>query len=83
MRDEGIGIEAADITLIQDRFGRAQAGRLHAEGAGLGLSIVGSIVAAHAGRLDIDSTPGVGSRFTMVLPLATEQEESDEHDPDN
>jgi two-component system OmpR family sensor kinase len=83
VRDEGIGIEPADITLIQDRFGRAQAGRLHAEGAGLGLSIVGSIVAAHAGRLDIDSTPGVGSRFTMVLPLATEQEESDEHDPDH
>lgn len=83
VRDEGIGIEPGDIELIQSRCGRSLAGRVHADGVGLGLSIVGSIIRAHSGRLDIESTPGVGSRFTMVLPLAPELEESNEHDLDH
>lgn len=82
-RDEGIGIESDDLDLIQNRFGRSQAGRLNADGVGLGLSIVGSIVRAHSGRLEIESTPGVGSVFTMVLPLDPENEESHEHDLDH
>lgn len=69
VRDEGIGIAPEDIELIQTRFGRTNAGRTHAEGVGLGLSIVGSIMKAHQGRLQIASRQGVGSTFALVLPL--------------
>ncbi|GAA4894180.1 HAMP domain-containing sensor histidine kinase [Tessaracoccus lubricantis] len=69
VRDEGIGIEPDQLALVRERFGRTKAGAAHAQGAGLGLSIVESIMAAHGGRLDIESTVGEGSTFTLVLPL--------------
>ncbi|MBB1482943.1 HAMP domain-containing histidine kinase [Tessaracoccus sp. MC1865] len=69
VRDEGIGIEPDQLDVVRQRFGRSRVGAAHAQGAGLGLSIVESIMAAHGGRLDIESTVGVGSRFTLVLPL--------------
>ena len=81
--DEGIGIAAEDMDLIRSRFGRSSAGKAFNDGAGLGLAIVGSIVASHDGRLDIESTPGAGSKFTMVLPLTPQQEDGAEHDIDH
>ncbi|MDO4792156.1 MAG: HAMP domain-containing sensor histidine kinase [Buchananella hordeovulneris] len=70
VRDHGIGISAAEIAQITQRFSRGHQAHLHAHGSGLGLSIVESIVRAHAGELQITSTPGQGSTFTMVLPVA-------------
>lgn len=68
--DTGIGISPADQRQLFDRFFRAQEVRDQAtQGLGLGLSIVRTIVDAHRGRIDIDSRPGRGSRFTVSLPL--------------
>lgn len=75
VRDQGIGIAPEEIDTIRERFGRA-AGVARIDGAGLGLSIVETIVSAHGGRLDIESELGVGSTFTIVLPLTPTGEDA-------
>lgn len=67
--DQGIGIAPEELEVVRARFGRAAGVRGRVEGSGLGLSIVDSIAEAHGGRLTIDSTPGAGSTFTMILPM--------------
>jgi signal transduction histidine kinase len=67
--DRGIGIAPADQARIFGRFERAVSGR-HYTGLGLGLWIVRQIVAAHGGRIGVESTPGEGSTFTVELPLS-------------
>jgi signal transduction histidine kinase len=67
VRDTGVGIDAAERERIFDRFSRGRAGR-RSEGAGLGLAIVRSIALAHGGRVDLDSEPGRGATFTLILP---------------
>lgn len=74
VRDQGIGIAADQLDHVRERFGRGREASSHAQGAGLGLSIVESILVAHGGRLDIQSTEGIGSTFTMVVPLAPANE---------
>ncbi|MGX7672668.1 sensor histidine kinase [Plantactinospora sp. DSM 117369] len=69
VRDTGIGIEPEDRERIFARFARAaHAPRRHAEGSGLGLAIVAAIAEAHRGTVAVDSVPGAGSTFTLVLP---------------
>lgn len=68
VRDQGQGIAAEDQERIFRRFGRTDTSK---PGSGLGLPIVDAIARAHDGRVDLDSAPGVGSRFTVVLPLGT------------
>lgn len=67
--DNGIGIPALDIPYIFDKFYRATNASTELTGTGLGLSIVKSIVENHQGRVWVDSSPGKGSTFTVVLPL--------------
>ncbi|MBE9041356.1 HAMP domain-containing protein [Oscillatoriales cyanobacterium LEGE 11467] len=69
--DTGEGISEDDRTRIFERFARAARGRRRSEGAGLGLSIVRAIALAHGGRVELQSQLGVGSTFTLVLPLET------------
>jgi signal transduction histidine kinase len=69
VRDTGVGIDPADRQRIFERFGRAGPGRQRAEGAGLGLAIVSAIASAHRGTVTVDSTPGAGSTFTLVIPV--------------
>ena len=70
VRDEGIGVAPADREVIFERFGRGSAGaRRDDEGAGLGLPIVAAIAEAHHGRIELDSAPGQGAAFTLVLPV--------------
>ena len=68
--DRGMGIAPDELALVRSRFGRAGRVRGKVEGSGLGLAIVDSITRAHGGHLDIDSEPGVGSTFTIVVPLS-------------
>src|SRR5690606_40645496 len=70
VRDEGVGIAPDEQPRIFERFAQATTpGRAHPEGAGLGLAIVAAIAAGHGGRVLVASTPGVGSTFTLDLPL--------------
>ena len=70
VHDEGIGIHPDEVDRVRERFSRGRAAAATAGGAGLGLSIVESIVTGHDGNLLIDSQPGAGSTFTIVLPVA-------------
>ena len=68
--DTGIGIAPEHLPYVFDRFYRVDSSRsLETEGTGLGLAICQSIAEAHAGRLEIVSTPEIGTRLTMVIPL--------------
>ncbi len=69
--DTGIGIPPEALPRLFERFFRVDKTRSREQGgAGLGLSIVKSICAAHQGRVEASSTPGQGSRFRVELPLA-------------
>jgi signal transduction histidine kinase len=65
--DRGDGIEPAEQQLIFEKFGRLR-GSAAKPGTGLGLYIARAIAEAHEGTLDVDSTPGEGSTFTLTLP---------------
>ncbi len=70
VRDFGIGIAASEQKKIFEKFYRVGSGLVHdVKGSGLGLSIVQHVVKAHCGRVEIESTPGQGSTFTIVLPI--------------
>lgn len=67
--DHGAGIPMSDRERIFAPFSRgANVGAI--AGVGLGLSVSRRIVVAHGGTIDVDSTPGAGSTFTVELPLA-------------
>ena len=71
VRDTGVGVNPEDAERIFEPFVRLDGARTTDNGgAGLGLSIVHSIVVAHDGRLSVQTAPGIGSTFTMRLPLA-------------
>ena len=67
--DTGPGIAAADRETIFDRFRQLDAGTTKGHrGHGLGLSICWSLAELLDGTLDVDSRPGEGSRFVLILP---------------
>jgi heavy metal sensor kinase len=70
VEDSGVGIPAENLPHIFDRFYRVRNPETNVvPGLGLGLSFVAWIVEVHGGRIDVASTPGEGSRFTVHLPL--------------
>ncbi len=72
--DTGEGIASEDLPHIFERFYRADKARVRkGGGAGIGLAIVRWIVEAHGGSVNVRSTVGEGSTFTLWLPLAASQ----------
>jgi len=70
VQDKGIGIAEAEIPHIFERFYTVDKARSRKSGgAGLGLSIVKTIVEKHRGTVSVSSQPGFGSTFTICLPL--------------
>jgi len=73
--DNGIGMSRREARRAFERFFQADSHLARrAEGCGLGLSIVKFIVDAHGGTIDVESTPGEGSTFTVRVPIARETE---------
>jgi two-component system phosphate regulon sensor histidine kinase PhoR len=71
IQDTGLGIAEKDLPRIFERFFRADRARdRQDEGTGLGLSIVKHLAAAQHGRIEVSSSLGRGSQFTVTLPLA-------------
>jgi signal transduction histidine kinase len=68
--DTGAGIEAEELAHIWERLYRGDRSR-SSKGLGLGLSLVRALVEAHGGTVEVESTPGRGSRFTIRLPRRT------------
>ena len=72
VEDTGIGLSPEEQEKIFERFYRSAEAHSGGEGgAGLGLCIARSIVEAHGGRIEVKSTPGSGSTFTVLLPLSS------------
>jgi signal transduction histidine kinase len=71
VRDTGAGISPAQLPRIFEKFFQAdnQQAATQRAGSGLGLAISRQIVEAHNGIIEVESTPGVGTTFTIVLPL--------------
>ena len=68
VQDSGIGIAAEHLPHIFERFYRADSSR-SSEGIGLGLAIVRDIVRLHQGEISVQSEPGKGTTFTVMLPV--------------
>ena len=70
--DTGVGISAEHLPHIFERFYQVERARSHRAGsAGLGLAIVKQVAEAHGGQVRVRSEPGVGTTFTVALPIAT------------
>ena len=73
VRDTGIGISEKDQRKVFNRFWRADAARERTSGGlGIGLAMVKEVADQHHGRVTLESEPGVGSTFTIRVPLASD-----------
>ncbi len=82
VRDDGEGIPATAVPRLTERFYRVDVKRSRERGGtGLGLAIVKHIVSRHQGRLAIESKPGEGSTFTVLLPGIPEENAAENPGP--
>jgi two-component system phosphate regulon sensor histidine kinase PhoR len=69
VEDDGVGIPAEQLPRIFEKYVRIpHPDTATARGLGLGLSLVKALAEAHGGRVEVDSLPGKGSRFRLLLP---------------
>ena len=74
--DSGVGMTADERSHIFDRFYRAHGASAVAPGTGLGLSIVKSLVELHEGKIEVESQPGEGTTFRVLIPAAVSAQAS-------
>lgn len=72
VKDRGVGIKAAELPYIFERFYRADSSRARsgASGYGLGLAIAKDIIQDHQGKIIAESSPGAGTTFIVTLPVS-------------
>ena len=75
VKDTGVGIPAQDIDRIKEKFYKANKA---VRGSGIGLAVADEIIKQHGGLLFIESTEGVGTTVTIVLPLDENAEKAEE-----
>jgi signal transduction histidine kinase len=68
--DSGPGVPEEEHERIFERFAYGAGGRRHPKSTGLGLAIVSAIARAHGGHVELDSTPGEGATFAVVVPAS-------------
>jgi len=66
--DDGTGLAGSDARRVFERFYRAGSAQRAAAGSGLGLAIASSAAEANGGRLELDTRPGDGCTFRLLLP---------------
>jgi two-component system phosphate regulon sensor histidine kinase PhoR len=71
VRDTGVGIPEESLNKLFQRFYRVPGTENVVRGTGLGLNIAKALVEAHGGKVEVTSTIGVGTTFTITLPLAS------------
>ena len=71
--DTGVGIPAADLDKVKEKFYKANQ---TVRGSGIGLAVADEIVRNHGGLLMVDSSEGIGTTVTVVLPIAVEAEDA-------
>ena len=69
VRDTGAGIPATEVSYVFEKFYQADNQTTGIKGTGLGLAIAKGIVTAHGGTIGVESTVGVGTTFTIHLPI--------------
>ena len=69
VRDTGAGIPATELAYVFEKFYQANNQTTGIKGTGLGLAIAKGIVTAHGGTIGVESTVGVGTSFTLHLPI--------------
>jgi len=69
VRDTGAGIPATELAYVFEKFYQANNQTTGIKGTGLGLAIAKGIVTAHGGNIVVESTVGVGTTFTLLLPI--------------
>ena len=68
--DEGVGIHAKELSHLFERFQQINREHMEQQGTGVGLAIAQELIGLHSGEISVESTPGVGSTFTIRLPAA-------------
>ncbi len=76
VEDTGVGISSEEIPLIFDRYRQAKSAKASGQkGTGLGLTIVKRVTEAHGGKVFVESSPGKGTKFSVVIPLNSDKKQ--------